>query len=168
LYTGGMAMKLIWLNWRRPETGWTPRARHRPLSAANQPRRLLGGPLEGSCFKRRSCRARLAHAPMIRPFRPAPQAVRLRPCWGSSWADPVTAGRSRSRVRRALLFYALKRLGLDVAPDSRPPQVQHIVLVTPRSTWPRRRRSRDGTAARCTPRGVHREGVDYPCRRDKL
>ena len=29
----------------------------------------------------------------------------------------------------ALLFYALKRLGLDVAPDVRPPQEQHIVLV---------------------------------------
>ncbi|MCZ7658972.1 MAG: WYL domain-containing protein [Xanthobacteraceae bacterium] len=32
-------------------------------------------------------------------------------------------------VRRALLFYALKRLGLDVGPDARPPNVQHIVLV---------------------------------------
>jgi hypothetical protein len=33
------------------------------------------------------------------------------------------------RVRRALLFYALKRLGLDTKPDERPPQRQHIVLV---------------------------------------
>jgi hypothetical protein len=33
------------------------------------------------------------------------------------------------RVRRALLFYALKRLGLDVAADARPPNEQHIVLV---------------------------------------
>jgi hypothetical protein len=32
-------------------------------------------------------------------------------------------------VRRALLFYALKRLGLDVPPDTRPPHEQHIVLV---------------------------------------
>ncbi len=32
-------------------------------------------------------------------------------------------------VRRALLFYALKRLGLDVAPGARPPHEQHIVLV---------------------------------------
>jgi hypothetical protein len=32
-------------------------------------------------------------------------------------------------VRRALLFYALKRLGLDVAPDARPAHMQHIVLV---------------------------------------
>jgi hypothetical protein len=33
------------------------------------------------------------------------------------------------RVRRALLFYALKRLGLDVPADVRPPHEQHIVLV---------------------------------------
>jgi hypothetical protein len=33
------------------------------------------------------------------------------------------------RVRRALLFYALKRLGLDVSPEVRPPSEQHIILV---------------------------------------
>jgi hypothetical protein len=33
------------------------------------------------------------------------------------------------RVRRSLLFYALKRLGLDVPSDARPPHEQHIVLV---------------------------------------
>ena len=33
------------------------------------------------------------------------------------------------RVRRALLFYALRRLGLDVAPDARPAQEQHVVLT---------------------------------------
>lgn len=33
------------------------------------------------------------------------------------------------RVRRALLFYALKRRGLDVADDVRPPNAQHIVLL---------------------------------------
>jgi hypothetical protein len=32
-------------------------------------------------------------------------------------------------VRRALLFYALRRLGLDVAADVRPANEQHIVLV---------------------------------------
>jgi hypothetical protein len=32
-------------------------------------------------------------------------------------------------VRRALLFYGLTRLGLDVAPGTRPPHEQHIVLV---------------------------------------
>jgi hypothetical protein len=35
----------------------------------------------------------------------------------------------RIRVRRALLFYALRRLGLDVAEDARPASEQHIVLV---------------------------------------
>ncbi len=33
------------------------------------------------------------------------------------------------RVRRALMFYALRRLGLDLPPDTRPPQEQHIVLI---------------------------------------
>jgi hypothetical protein len=33
------------------------------------------------------------------------------------------------RVRRALLFYALRRLGLDAAGDARPAGEQHIVLV---------------------------------------
>jgi len=32
-------------------------------------------------------------------------------------------------VRRALLFYALRRLGLDLKPDARPPHEQHIVLL---------------------------------------
>jgi hypothetical protein len=36
------------------------------------------------------------------------------------------------KVRRALLFYALKRLGLDVAPEARPPSQQHVVLVNRR------------------------------------
>jgi hypothetical protein len=42
------------------------------------------------------------------------------------------------RVRRALLFYALKRLGLDTAPDARPPQRQHIVLVDPEQVMAQR------------------------------
>jgi hypothetical protein len=41
----------------------------------------------------------------------------------------IVRGSSRIRVRRALLFYALKRLGLDVPPDTRPPHEQHIVLL---------------------------------------
>lgn len=32
-------------------------------------------------------------------------------------------------VRRALLFYALRRLGLDTPPETRPPQEQHIILL---------------------------------------
>jgi predicted DNA-binding transcriptional regulator YafY len=41
----------------------------------------------------------------------------------------IVRGAATVRVRRALLFYALRRLGLDVGPDVRPPQEQHIVLV---------------------------------------
>lgn len=41
----------------------------------------------------------------------------------------ITKGAATIKVRRALLFYALRRLGLDVDPDVRPPQEQHIVLV---------------------------------------
>ena len=41
----------------------------------------------------------------------------------------IVRGTSRLRVRRALLYYALKRLGLDVPPDTRPPHEQHIVLL---------------------------------------
>ncbi len=41
----------------------------------------------------------------------------------------IVRGVSRIKVRRALLFYALKRLGLDVPPNARPPHEQHIVLV---------------------------------------
>jgi hypothetical protein len=36
---------------------------------------------------------------------------------------------TRIPVRRALLYYALKRLGLDVPPSTRPPSEQHIVLM---------------------------------------
>lgn len=38
-------------------------------------------------------------------------------------------GKAAIKVRRALLFYALRRLGLDVDPNVRPPREQHIVLV---------------------------------------
>ena len=37
-------------------------------------------------------------------------------------------GRAQITVRRALLFYALKRLGLDTGPTVRPPHEQQIVL----------------------------------------
>jgi hypothetical protein len=36
------------------------------------------------------------------------------------------------KVRRSLLFYALKRLGLDVPADTRPPNEQQIVLLNRR------------------------------------
>lgn len=38
-------------------------------------------------------------------------------------------GRVRIPVRRALLYYALRRLGLDTAPSARKPQDQQIVLL---------------------------------------
>ena len=41
----------------------------------------------------------------------------------------LRGGSTAIKVRRALLVYALKRLGLDVPPDTRPAHEQHIVLV---------------------------------------
>jgi hypothetical protein len=41
----------------------------------------------------------------------------------------LRGGSASIKVRRALLFYALKRLGLDVPPGTRPAHEQHIVLV---------------------------------------
>jgi hypothetical protein len=41
----------------------------------------------------------------------------------------IRGGSTSIRVRRALLFYALRRLGLDVAPNVRPASEQHIVLL---------------------------------------
>jgi hypothetical protein len=47
----------------------------------------------------------------------------------SRYRTAISGSSAVVRVRRALLFYALKRLGLDTKPDARPPQQQHIVLV---------------------------------------
>jgi len=41
----------------------------------------------------------------------------------------MRGGKAKIRVRRALLYYALKRLGLDTAPEARAPQDQQIVLI---------------------------------------
>ncbi len=41
----------------------------------------------------------------------------------------MTDGRLAVPVRRAFLYYVLRRLGLDIDPDHRRPQDQHIVLV---------------------------------------
>jgi hypothetical protein len=41
----------------------------------------------------------------------------------------MEGGRGQIPVRRALLFYALKRLGLDTKPTIRPPNEQQIVLT---------------------------------------
>lgn len=40
-------------------------------------------------------------------------------------------GKTEIQVRRALLYYALKRLGLDTNAPARPPQEQQIVLLSP-------------------------------------
>lgn len=39
-------------------------------------------------------------------------------------------GKAHIAVRKALLFYALKRLGIDTDPAARRPQDQQIVLAT--------------------------------------
>lgn len=41
----------------------------------------------------------------------------------------MTGGKTEIRVRRALLYYALRRLGLDTDPAARRPQDQQIVLL---------------------------------------
>jgi len=43
----------------------------------------------------------------------------------------MRGGKAKIKVRRALLYYALKRLGLDSNAAARPPQEQQIVLVSP-------------------------------------
>jgi hypothetical protein len=56
-------------------------------------------------------------------------------------ADYDFEGRTKSaRVRRALLLYTLKRLGLDTAPEARPPVEQHIVLLNRDEVMPLLRR----------------------------
>ncbi|MCC1492737.1 WYL domain-containing protein [Cognatishimia sp. F0-27] len=41
----------------------------------------------------------------------------------------MRGGRAKIKVRRALLYYALKRLGLDTDPSARKPHEQQIVLI---------------------------------------
>ncbi|MBF9033359.1 WYL domain-containing protein [Rhodobacterales bacterium HKCCE2091] len=41
----------------------------------------------------------------------------------------MRGGKAKIKVRRALLYYALKRLGLDTAPEARAPQDQQIILI---------------------------------------
>ena len=41
----------------------------------------------------------------------------------------MRGGRAKIKVRRALLYYALRRLGLDTDPEARQPQDQQIVLL---------------------------------------
>ena len=41
----------------------------------------------------------------------------------------MRGGKAKIKVRRALLYYALRRLGLDTSPEAREPQDQQIVLL---------------------------------------
>jgi hypothetical protein len=41
----------------------------------------------------------------------------------------MRGGKAKIKVRRALLYYALRRLGLDTDPAARSPQDQQIVLL---------------------------------------
>ena len=59
--------------------------------------------------------------------RSAAQAKAIRLDYG------ISGSAATLRVRRALLFNALKRLGLDTKPDARPPHVQQIVPIEPES-----------------------------------
>ena len=43
----------------------------------------------------------------------------------------MQCGKAEIKVRRALLYYALRRLGLDVDPAAREPQDQQIILLNP-------------------------------------
>ena len=45
----------------------------------------------------------------------------------------MTSGEVRVRVRLALLYYFLKRLGLDFATEKHSPKEQHVVLVDPKA-----------------------------------
>lgn len=45
-------------------------------------------------------------------------------------------GKATIPVRRALLYYALKRLGLDTDPSARRPQDQQIVLLNAQKLFP--------------------------------
>ena len=45
----------------------------------------------------------------------------------------MMGGKAEIKVRRALLYYALRRLGLDTDPTARKPHDQQIVLVSPLS-----------------------------------
>jgi hypothetical protein len=41
----------------------------------------------------------------------------------------MRGGKAKIKVRRALLYYALRRLGLDTDPAAKSPQDQQIVLL---------------------------------------
>ncbi len=54
----------------------------------------------------------------------------------------MRSGKAKIKVRRALLYYTLKRLGLDTAPEARAPRDQQIVLINRDEVIGRMRESR--------------------------
>ena len=55
-------------------------------------------------------------------------------------------GKAKIKVRRALLYYTLKRLGLDTDPSARTPQDQQIVLLNRETSFPAQPAERIGEA----------------------
>lgn len=55
-------------------------------------------------------------------------------------------GKAEIKVRRALLYYTLKRLGLDTDPSARNPQDQQIVLLNRETSFPAKPAERIGEA----------------------
>ncbi|WP_247881897.1 hypothetical protein [Brucella intermedia] len=55
-------------------------------------------------------------------------------------------GKAKIVVRKALLYYALRRLGLDTDPTARRPQDQQIVLLNQDAAGPRLARQDNGEA----------------------
>ena len=55
-------------------------------------------------------------------------------------------GKAEIKVRRALLYYTLKRLGLDTDPSARKPQDQQIVLLNRETSFPAQPAERIGEA----------------------
>jgi predicted DNA-binding transcriptional regulator YafY len=56
----------------------------------------------------------------------------------------MRGGRAKIRVRKALLYYALRRLGLDTDPAARRPEDQQIVLLNRDAAHPSFARQHDG------------------------
>jgi len=56
----------------------------------------------------------------------------------------MRGGRTKIRVRKALIYYALRRLGLDTDPAARRPQDQQIVLLNQDAAGPRLARQDNG------------------------
>lgn len=58
----------------------------------------------------------------------------------------MRSGKAKIKVRRALLYYTLKRLGLDTDPSAREPQDQQIVLLNRETSFPAQPAERIGEA----------------------